>query len=154
MENTVLLCYENSIKSYSNFAFLVNALKKYQTAKTDKNKALLELTIKCSDRGLPLPSGRWGNQLAVALDMRLYDGAKYMIENVEKFGIDLSRVSSSLGGSDPWSADEVYQLSVLKFDFNPILQDDEDYINLPEARASINQNKIAAEEGRQMLVKK
>lgn len=153
MGNSVLLCYENSVKSYRDFAFLVSSLTKYQYDKTDENKKRLDLAIEYS-RGMPLPSGRWGNPLAVALEMRLYEGAKYIIEDAEKFDIDLNHVSSDLGGGNPWSAEEVYQLSVLKFDFNPIPEDHVDYKDMPSFIEKENQNKIAAEEVGQMLVKK
>ena len=125
----------------------------YQNDKSEKNKNILDLAIEYSS-GMPLPSGRWGNSLAVALEMRLYDGAKYIIENAEKFDIDLNRVSSDLGGDNPWSAEDVYKLSILKFDFNMILEDDEVYKDLPSLIERENQNKVAAVEVGRMLVKK
>lgn len=154
MEKFFLACYENNIRAYSEFAFLVGILKKYQYDKSAQNERLLNFAIEHCKVGMPLPSGRWGNQLAVALEMRLYEGAKYMIENAEKFDIDLNRVSSVQGGESPWSAEEVYQLSVLKFDFNPIPEDDVDYKEVSSLRDAENQNKIAAVEVGQLLVKK
>lgn len=64
---------------------------------------------------MPLPSGRLGGTLAVALEMHKYLVALEILNNPEKYYSNLNAVSHITGGK-PWSAEETFDFSLLSFD--------------------------------------
>lgn len=100
----------------------------------------LSIITKASKSGMPLPSGRWGNALAVALEMKFYQGALFMIENAEELEIDLDAVSSEYGGKNIWNAQQTFELSQLGFEMTKLADDDEFYKDYPEIRKANNNN--------------
>lgn len=122
-----ILKYKQSRSAYVDFANLYSAIEKYENNPNDQSTDLLKLYIMVCSNGMPLPSGRWGNQLAVALEMQKYIAALYMIENAEELGIDLEYVSSIFGGKDVWNVSQVFELSKQSFEFTKIDLKDDDY---------------------------
>lgn len=101
---------------------------------------------------MPLPSGRWGNSLAVALEMQSYQGALLIIKNATALGIDLNAISSEYGGTNPWNAKEVFELSQLGFTTQKISAEDEIFKLYPWMVQLENDNKDAAVELSRILL--
>lgn len=116
---------------YSFFSDLCRALKEFsynEDAKTTEQLMIITRSVKV---GMPLPSGRWGNALAVALEMQYYQGALLMIKNAEELEIDLEFVSSEYGGKNVWNAQQTYEISQLGFEKTKIADNDEFYKEYP-----------------------
>lgn len=96
---------------------ILNAMSKYD----GKDKKVLN-EIKAwshfshlNDDTMPLPSGRVGGALAVALEMHKYLIALEILNNPEQYYANLDVVSHIEGGK-PWSAEETFDFSLLSFD--------------------------------------
>lgn len=102
---------------YACFAGLFSVMSKYESGNCEKElESWIRIAnISCEENNLPLPSGRKGNVLAVALEMRNYFSAIYMIENAERLGISLDRVSMDVDGSNVWGVKDTFELSQLGF---------------------------------------
>ena len=150
----LILRFKQSRNAYVDFANLYAAIEKFENNPTDKNTDLLKLYIMVCSNGMPLPSGRWGNQLAVALEMQKYIAALYMIENAEQLGIDLEYVSSIFGGKDVWDVSMVYELSKQSFEFVKIDLKDDDYRDYLHIVKHKNTNIDAAMKIEEVLDKK
>ena len=108
-------------EAYNNFAMIVNALKSYSFDKTEKGEEILTASIAfIRDCKMPLPSGRWGNSLAVALEMQQYTGALFILHNAEQLDIDVNAISSEFGDVEPCGAEEVFKMSLSYFNDKPI----------------------------------
>lgn len=128
--------------SFANFSMLYSALCEYSH---EQNEQKLRGILRFINVGMPLPSGRYGNALAVALEMQEYQGALLMIQNASELGIDLESISSELGGNERWGADKTFEFSLSYFDFTKIEENDEFYKDYPEARKIRNDNIDAAQ---------
>lgn len=131
---------------YSSFSSLCTALSNFAYDKNEMTTEQLLATIKTIREGMPLPSGRWGNSLAVALEMQSYQGALLIIKNAADLGIDLNAISSEYGGTNPWNAEEVFELSQIGFTTQKISEDDELFKLYPWMAQQENDNKDAAVE--------
>lgn len=137
--------------AYNHFAVLYKVLNDFSYNKNVETGEQLSVLTKASKSGMPLPSGRWGNALAVALEMRFYQGALFMIENAEELEIDLDSVSSEYGGKDVWDVKQTFELSQLGFDMTKIADNDEFYKAFPETIKVNNSNVDAAIEISKLL---
>ena len=126
-------------------ANLVAYMDKYSYYMDEKDREALELFTQISGR-LPLPSGRWGNAIALALEVNNYVAAEYLIENSDRFDLDTNTVVSELDGKNPWSLKDEYLYSQLTYEeeLMPIVegQTEEKY---QEYVDSITRNKLANE---------
>ena len=80
---------------FEDLAHVVTALENYEKEQTEKNKLKLDLYLLTKDTIL-LPSGKWGNILALALEMHKFKSANYILENREKFYISLDYIAFEL----------------------------------------------------------
>lgn len=127
--------------AYVNFNLLCDKLDYYGFEQSEKNEAdLFSVVSATCHEGFPLPSGRWGNALAVAMEMHMYVGALYLIQNAEQLEIDLDIVSSQYDGADCQNAQQVFELSKSYFDDQKIGEDDEVYREYPNDRQYHNDN--------------
>lgn len=123
--NKIIL--EKNRRAYSHFSTLCNALYDFSldaNAKTIKN---LKGLVKAIEGGMPLPSGRYGNAVAVALEMQQYKGADFIIQNAKELGVDLESVSSEYGGRNVWNAQQTFEFSQLESQTPMLEEDDESY---------------------------
>jgi hypothetical protein len=65
---------------------------------------------------MPLPSKRFGNILALALELQKYDIAELIFDNAEDLGLDLDSIILPMDGASEWSLGEVVAYSELGFD--------------------------------------
>ncbi len=96
-------------------ASLVEYMRKYSYYMDEKNRESLDYYAELSE-GLPLPSGRWGNAIALALEINNYVVAEYLIENSDRLKLYTNTVVSELGGKNPWSLKDEYLYSQLTYD--------------------------------------
>ncbi|MBO5096370.1 MAG: hypothetical protein J6B98_05800 [Bacilli bacterium] len=89
------LSMEGSKELFEDLAHVVIALENYEKEQTEKNKLKLDLHLLTKDTML-LPSGKWGNLLALALEMHKFKSANYILENREKFQISLDYIAFEL----------------------------------------------------------
>ena len=115
-----------NVTAYDAFAELVHIYKRYDIGKESKETLLNYVSI-FNRGGMPLPSGRWGDPLAIAFEMHAYVSALVLIEKADELNIDLNRISSELGGENPWNAAATFLLSLTSFDSNYIDDDDKFY---------------------------
>lgn len=105
---------ELSKRAYMKAVNLVKAMERYSTSISDKDKDLLGSLASLSE-GMPLPSGRWGNAIALALEINDYVSAEYLIKNAEEFNLEINRVVSELGGKNPWGLKDEFLFSLLTY---------------------------------------
>ena len=89
---------------------------------------------------MPLPSGRYGNVLAVALEMQQYKGALFLMKHAKKLEINLNAVSSEYGGENIWNVKQVFKASLEGFDTIRIKENDECYKEYPSIIQEKNNN--------------
>ena len=89
-------------EAYRAYAELTEAFSEYDY-NVDRKIAVekIKYCLALHDGGYPLPSGRWGTPLAVALENHQFSSAKYLLDNKDELNIDVNSVSSNLGGEDP-----------------------------------------------------
>ncbi len=134
---------KNSVESYNNFYLIMKYLIQYNELQNEETIKKLSAIIQiCKFSGMPLPSGRWGGCLAVALEMHKYLGALFILENSEKFEIDLNSTSSEFGGKNCWNAKDTFELSLLSFDDEELLTNSN--TTLTDEHRKIIQNNIDA----------
>ena len=140
---TIKIQMEQMRTMYSRFAVWNNTLTEYEySGDVEKLKAMLKVQV---NNVFPLPSGRFGNVLAVALEMQHYKGALFIIQNAKDLGIDLHSVSSEYGGREVWNAKQTFEFSKEYFDFEKIdVEKDEFYKRYPEYAKVQNANIDAA----------
>lgn len=102
-------------EAYLKAADLVEAMTEYAYTRTKNSRLLLELRAITSD-GLPLPSGRWGNAIALALEINNYIAAEYLINNASALNLETETVVSELGNTNPWGIKDEYLFSLLTYD--------------------------------------
>lgn len=101
--------------AFLNATNLVTYMNKYSYDMDEKHRKALDLFTEFSE-GLPLPSGRWGNAIALALEINNYVAAEYLIENADRLKLKTDFVVSELGFENPWSLKEEYLFSLLTYD--------------------------------------
>ena len=102
-------------------ANLVTYMNKYSYSMSENDREALDLFIKISE-GLALPSGRYGNAIALALEINDYVVAEYLIENANRLRLDTNFVASELGFKNPWTLKEEYLFSQLTYDEDAMLK--------------------------------
>ncbi len=136
---------EKNRAAFSFFSDLCVALKDFAYNENEKTTQQLKAIIKSTNKvGLPLPSGRYGSPLAVALEMQFYQGALFMIKNAADLEIGLESVSSEYGGKNVLNAQQTFKLSQLGFEKTKIADDDEFYKKYPWLIQVTNRNIDAA----------
>lgn len=117
-------------RAFINATNLVTYMNKYSYDMSEKNRKTLDFFTEYSE-GLPLPSGRWGNVIALALEVNNYAAAEYLIENAERLKLRTDFVVSELGFKNPWSLKDEYLYSLLTYDdkieLKPDFYSDEEY---------------------------
>ena len=111
---------EKNRAMFHNFSILYQALKEYTIYTNEQNTSELKNILTTIKGELPLPSGRVGNALAVALEMQEYEAAVFMVNYARELQIDLQNVSNRWFGGDIWNANEVFELSQIGFETNKI----------------------------------
>ena len=101
--------------AFLNATNLVTYMNKYSYDMSEKYRNALDLFTEFSE-GLPLPSGRWGNAIALALEINNYVAAEYLIENADRLKLKTDLVVSELGFENPWSLKDEYLFSLLTYD--------------------------------------
>ncbi len=76
---------------------------------TNEIETLIKLTPK--SKTLLLPSGRYGNIIALALEANNYIVAKYLIENSNRLGLNTNIVASEKDKKTEWSLKDEYLYS-------------------------------------------
>jgi len=109
----------NNVESFKEFATLYNYLYKFNCNLDEKSAEELSNYLVVVDK-LPLPSGRWGNALGVAIEMELFPAALFIMQNAEKLGINLDIVSTTIEGEEPLSLSELFLSTFVKFDINKL----------------------------------
>ncbi len=103
--------------AYISAFHLLQSMESYSTNLTkETEKRLNSFAYLSSGKGIPLPSGRWGNAIALALEINDYVSAKYLIENAEELRLETNTVVSELGGINPWGMKDEYLYSLLTFE--------------------------------------
>lgn len=110
-------CIQLKIKkrAFLDAVSLTSAMAKYEVSQSDENLKQIESLVTFTN-GMPLPSGRWGNATALALDTNHYVCAKYLIDNAKVLNLATDRVSSDLGWSNAWSLEDEYLFSLITYD--------------------------------------
>lgn len=126
-------------------ANLVTYMNNYRYNMDEKDRKTLDVFTQISD-GLPLPSGRWGNAIALALEVNNYVAAEYLIDNSDRLELDTNTVVSELGGKNAWSLKDEYLFSQLTYEevIMPI-SEGQTKDNYQEYVDSIIRNKFANE---------
>lgn len=143
-----------NVREYGKFATLVKAIDDY-TKKTEGSDAnLLYIARLYRKEGLPLPSGGYGNPLAVALEMNQYVGALYLLKNNGKIQMDLENVAFNSTYDECYDIHNVYAFSMSYFDQELDVSDDFAailYKGCPELKEEDQENIQAAKEVRALL---
>ena len=144
--NLMGMTIERKRRAYSNFSTVCRVLNDFSLNENAETTTQLKNVIKCINGGMPLPSGRYGNPLAVALEMQYYTGALFIIKNAVDLEIDLESVSSEYDGRNVWNAEQTFELSQMGFENTKLASDDEAYKDFPMLIQSHNNNIDAAAE--------
>ena len=115
MENMRIAQLKLRKHAFTMAAELVNVMDEYGYKMNDISGLRLESLAGISG-GMPLPSGRWGNAIALALEINNYVAAEFLIENAEELNLDTNSVASELGGKNVWSLKEEYLYSQLTYE--------------------------------------
>ena len=90
------LSMEERKKMFLDIAHLITVMEDYERMPNRANQNKLDNLIMAKEIVL-LPSGKWGNVLAFALEMHKFIAANYILENKEKFNISLDYVAFEIG---------------------------------------------------------
>lgn len=102
-------------RAFNMASALTQAMKAYEITNSEDN--LKQVTVLAQfANGMPLPSGRWGNAIALALETGNYLSAEQLIEQSNNLNLETSRVVSELGGNNPWPLEDEFLFSLLIFD--------------------------------------
>ncbi len=92
-------------------SYLITKMKKYSQEHTPEAQKRLSLAASTSDV-FPLPNGRIGNPIALALEINDYSSALFLIKSAEELGLDTDEVSIDPNSNDFWNAKEEYMFSL------------------------------------------
>ena len=118
-------------------------MEKYDYSSTSDNLEELILTAQNSKYSYPLPSGNYGNALAVSIELQLYPSALAIIKNSETLGIDLNDV---LVTKENTSAQTLFNYSLTHFNMTITPEQKQDLSLSPNALRRIKNNILAANE--------
>ena len=113
MKNEIKDLFLYNFELNNTLSILNNTLDNYthdQNSKID----LIELARIINEKykyNLPLPSGRYGNVLAYAMEMQKYYGALKIFEKSKDIGITTSIVAISPVGEESWDAKSCFEYS-------------------------------------------
>ena len=96
--------------AFNDSVNLVNFMNNYVNNMNDEDRRILDLGAKFS-RNLLLPSGRFGNAIALALEINNYVAAEYLIESADRLELDTNIVASEPEGKNNWSLKDEYLYS-------------------------------------------
>ena len=111
--NTMILKIRKT--AFMNATNLINYMNKYLYYMKEEDLRAIETFAEFSD-GLPLPSGRWGNAIALALEANNYLVAEYLIEHAEELKLQTNYIVSEYGYKNPWTLKDEYLFSQLTND--------------------------------------
>ena len=94
---------------------LVKAMEDYSRNPSEQSEKVLSLYAQIS-KGIPLPSGRWGNAIALALEINDYISAEYLIDHAKELELETNTVVSELGGKNAWPMKDEYLFSQLTYE--------------------------------------
>ena len=83
--NYKVLELEKRKNAYIKASSLVEFMRNYSNSLDEDERKKLEILAEVSN-GLPLPSGRWGNAIALALELNDYTSALLLIQKSEELG--------------------------------------------------------------------
>ena len=145
MENIQITQLKIRRSAFIKAATLVTYMNKYSYYMDEKDRKNLDVFTQISE-GLPLPSGRWGNAIALALEVNNYVAAEYFIENADRLELDTNTVVSELGGKNAWSLKDEYLYSQLTYEEEIMpIREGQTKENYQEYVDSITRNKLANE---------
>ena len=101
-----------SKKSYMDACRLVSVMEKYSYSLLESDEEQLRLYASIS-QGMPLPSGRWGNAIALALETNNYISANYLVEHSKELNLETDKVVSEFGGKNSWGLKDEFLFSLL-----------------------------------------
>lgn len=145
MENIKISQMEIRKSAFIKAATLVTCMNKYSYYIDEKDRKELDVFAQISE-GLPLPSGRWGNAIALALEINNYNAAEYLIDNSDRLGLDTDTVVSELGYKNPWGLKDEYLFSQLTYEDEIMpIREGQTKENYQEYVDYFNRNKLANE---------
>jgi hypothetical protein len=87
-------CSINDRNAYLQFATLVFYLRRYGRVSSQAHtRDLLQFVNTTGNVWMPLPSGYYGNAIAVAFEMQLYAGAYFLLEHQDQLDLDTEVVA-------------------------------------------------------------
>lgn len=113
--NIYALKQKQNKESFLMFAKITTSLEKYFYNQNQETQAEIKKLITQNNINLPLPSGRIGSPLAVALELNFYTCALFLIENADTLGIDINKISSDPNGRNIWNTEETLKMSLQYF---------------------------------------
>lgn len=123
MDNIDIDKMKQNKDAYLRYATLTKELDNIEYEK-DAEMTLSQFRIICSDnKKLPLPSGRWGNTLAAALENHQFVSATHIYENRDILGINIDCVSTEYDGSNPLNFAEELEIALSYFDMKEELEE-------------------------------
>lgn len=107
------ITFNKNREIFINFYRLCSILNEFEIDNSSDNAQKLIDFVASIGPLMPLPSGSFGNSLAVALEMRFYNGALFMIKNLKTFKIDLNFIANKINNRNYifFNALEVFKIS-------------------------------------------
>ncbi len=99
----------NKKKAIIEMSSLIDALNKYNSGVIDK-RSFLNI-VNTYNNYYPLPSGKWGNKIALALELNYYIAAVSLLKDNNSEKCD--NIACDYDGSNPVNIDDVLLLSSL-----------------------------------------
>jgi hypothetical protein len=96
--------YREELDTFISSAELIHIFRKYEESE-DYREELEELVKSTAKLGLtlPLPSGRLGNHVALALEIGAFNTTLYLLSNYDQLGLERSCYASSLRADERWT---------------------------------------------------
>ena len=127
LDKTQLKIRKDAFIQVANIISAMQSYHFYKAVSTDQTRikdAAVTLDLAVSIKtGIPLPSGRWGTPIALALEINDYISAEYLIDNAERLSLTTKTVSSNLGGANAWDLKNEYLFSQLTNEQEPLPKD-------------------------------
>lgn len=109
-------------KIFDDLLEILTVMKKYNTFGIDEEKTGL-FTCFFNNKAIPLPSGDYGNVLALALQQNYYVIARHLIDNCVSYGLDFEKCAFSSDGQRVFSLQEEFLYSLEYFEDEKIVED-------------------------------